>query len=65
MKSILHALYLLAMAGALQSDDQCYNVTCDAMNFPECVTTNENDKTITLNSIYCNNGKRLRLNESR
>jgi hypothetical protein len=26
------------------------------MTYPECVRTSENDKTITLNTIYCNNG---------
>ena len=42
---------------ALQSDEQCYNVTCEALAYPECLRTSENDKTITFNTIYCNNGK--------
>jgi len=49
--------FLVKSANSLQSDDQCYNVTCEAMTYPECVRTSENDKTITLNTIYCNNGK--------
>lgn len=52
---------LPSLLSCLQSDDQCYNVTCQALSYPQCVITSENDKTITLNSIYCNNGKNLTL----
>ena len=48
---------LIHFSFCLYSEDQCYNVTCDTLTSPECVKTSENDKTITLNVVYCNNSK--------
>jgi hypothetical protein len=58
MKLVILTL-IISLTRALQSDEQCYNVTCGAMSDPaDCVKTNEVDKTIIFNSIYCSNGKK-------
>lgn len=54
----LGILYIavVTVISALFSEDQCFNVTCDALAGNECVSTSDNDKTIKLNSVYCSNG---------
>ena len=59
--SLINFILLLSLVPyfslALSTDDQCYNVTCAAITAPTCISTSENDKTITLNSVYCSNGQ--------
>ena len=55
MKMILMIWLVIDIASGFDSNDVCYNVTCDSLSYPECMKTSNTDMTINLGSSYCSN----------
>ena len=56
MKLLMELIaFLLFLFSASAQVENCYQYSCDTLGEITCVTTNDQERSVQLGSIYCNN----------
>ncbi len=45
--------FLIGLSFQISIDGECFNISCSSLAPTKCVDTQNADKTLKLNSIYC------------